>query len=98
MESWRDLIVWAFVLGLTGGMIWLGYQLIIRTRGIGRSDEPTTPCHLCGRPFPTSELVAREKMAGFVNYFCAECIASLSRESAAGPGQNGVTRTTEGIL
>jgi hypothetical protein len=82
MGSWRDIIIWAFLLGVTGGLIWLGYQVVVRTSSIGRRQEAMAQCHLCGGEFPLSELVSREKMAGFVNYFCVECIAELSREAS----------------
>ncbi|MEO6940898.1 MAG: hypothetical protein ABI444_12300 [Candidatus Kapaibacterium sp.] len=61
--------------------IWWGYKNLV-----GQETKPESKvidgalCHLCRKPYPYSELVVREKMAGFENYFCGSCINDLVRD------------------
>jgi len=65
-------------------LIWWGYKhLLQRERDPQAAGLEGQYCHLCRRPFPLSELVVREKMAGFENYFCGECITGLMRDYKA---------------
>jgi hypothetical protein len=70
-----------FSVGLLLGVmyaIWWGYKNLLR-----RESEPRELhiegqfCQLCRKPYPVEEMVIREKMAGFENYFCGDCITSL---------------------
>lgn len=71
------------VLLLLGAMyfIWWGYKNLVRReseRGISTIEGQA--CHLCRLPFPIDQLVIREKLAGFENYFCGDCIKSLMHD------------------
>jgi hypothetical protein len=75
-------LVWIIIVGGTLFMIWYGYGLLVRKPGVGPEDGdgPTANCHLCRRSFPISRMVSRDKIAGFVNYFCGDCIEALYEE------------------
>ncbi len=68
------------VLLLLGAMylIWWGYKNLVRREGErGEFAVEGQACHLCRRAFPIDQLVIREKLAGFENYFCGDCITAL---------------------
>jgi len=75
-------LVWAVIVGGTLFVIWYGYGLLVGKPGVGseEGDGPTASCHLCRRPFPVNRMVSRDKIAGFVNYFCGDCIEALYQE------------------
>jgi hypothetical protein len=61
--------------------VWWGYKNLVRRE----SDPNGGPiegqlCQICRQAYPISELVVREKMAGFENYFCGNCIEALMRD------------------
>jgi len=72
------MIGWLLLLAITAFFVYYGYHLLVK-RGTGSidADTLTTQCHLCRQSFPIREMVARDKDAGFVNYFCGECISKL---------------------
>ena len=58
--------------------LFYGYHLLVNRKPANSEDaEDTAQCHLCKRQFPISQMVARDKEAGFVNYFCGDCIEKL---------------------
>jgi len=78
-------VIFSVVL-LLGAMylIWWGYKNLLRRESeSGAGVVEGQACHLCRRAFPISELVIREKLAGFENYFCGECIRGLMRDLLA---------------
>jgi len=67
---------------LSGGVLFLiyyGFGIINRKPptaeelALGQEVE----CHLCRKKYPESKMIHRDKIAGFVNYFCGECIENL---------------------
>ncbi|MBL0332486.1 MAG: hypothetical protein IPP08_02355 [Chlorobiota bacterium] len=57
--------------------------------GIVNRKPPTTEelalgqeveCHLCKKKLSESKMIHRDKIAGFVNYFCGDCIEGLHDE------------------
>ncbi len=75
MIGW--IIIFIFLLFI----IYYGYHLTVK-KGAGSPEEEgrEAACHLCRRKFPIKDLVARDKEAGFVNYFCSDCIEALYAE------------------
>ncbi len=74
------IVIWGVVIGGTLFMIWYGFNLLVRRPGVDEGADGTgavVQCHLCRRPFPVRQMISRDKMAGFVNYFCGDCIESL---------------------
>ncbi|MEP7218213.1 MAG: hypothetical protein ABI876_04820 [Bacteroidota bacterium] len=74
------LITWMIILGGMSFMLWYGFNLLVRRPGIDASGDgpgPVASCHLCRRNFPIRHMVSRDKMAGFVNYFCGDCVEGL---------------------
>jgi hypothetical protein len=81
-----EFIIWATIIGGTAFMIWYGFNLLVKRPGLGAGEDgggPVASCHLCRRSFPVSQMVGRDKMAGFVNYFCGDCIEGLYNEYVA---------------
>jgi hypothetical protein len=83
-------------------MIWYGFNLLVRKPGLGDGEDgagPVASCHLCRRSFPVGRMVSRDKIAGFVNYFCGDCIEGLYNEyvakyrDRASAGEGGVRGT-----
>lgn len=72
------MIGWLILLAFLAFFVYYGYHLLVK-RGAGGASEDslTAACHLCRNKFPVSTMVARDKDAGFVNYFCGDCIESL---------------------
>lgn len=72
-------LVWPIIVGGTLFIIWYGYGLLVRKPGVGSEDGegPVASCHLCRRSFPVTRMVSRDKIAGFINYFCGDCIEAL---------------------
>jgi hypothetical protein len=73
----RSMVTW-LLLFLALLFMYYGYHLTVR-KGKGSPEEQGTEasCHLCRRKFPIKSMVARDKEAGFVNFFCADCIRHL---------------------
>ncbi len=72
------MLGWIILLVFLTFFVYYGYHLIVRKAGEGEeAGGLTAACHLCREKFPVTKMVAREKQAGFVNYFCAECIEGL---------------------
>lgn len=81
-----ELIIWVTIVGGMVLMIWYGFNLLVKKPGVGSGDDgpgPVASCHLCRRTFPVSKMVSRDKIAGFVNYFCGDCIEGLYNEYVA---------------
>jgi hypothetical protein len=81
-----EIIIWATIIGGTAFMIWYGFNLLVRRPGVGAGEDgagPAASCHLCRRTFPVSRMVSRDKIAGFINYFCGDCIEGLYNEYVA---------------
>ncbi|HZV13342.1 MAG TPA: hypothetical protein VFA55_09010 [Candidatus Kapabacteria bacterium] len=58
--------------------LFYGYHLLVNRKATDSTpEEQTAQCHLCKKEFPISKMVARDKEAGFVNYFCGDCIEKL---------------------
>jgi hypothetical protein len=64
-------------------MIWYGFNLVRKPTAAEASVPPAASCHLCRRTFPVDQMVSRDKMAGFINYFCGDCIRALHDDYAA---------------
>ena len=78
-----EFLIWATIIGGTFFMIWYGFNLLVKKPGLGAGEDgdgPVASCHLCRRNFPINRMVSRDKIAGFVNYFCADCIEGLHAE------------------
>jgi|GEM_PF-2814825 len=78
-----EIIIWFTIIGGTAFMIWYGFNLLVRKPGVAGAEDgggPAAQCHLCRRSFPVARMVSRDKVAGFVNYFCGDCIESLYDE------------------
>jgi hypothetical protein len=78
-----EFIIWVTIVGGMLFMVWYGFSLLVRKPGIAtgeEGEEPVAACHLCKRSFPLSKMVNRDKSAGFVNYFCGDCIEKLYDE------------------
>jgi hypothetical protein len=76
-----EFLIWILILGGTAFFLWFGYQLLVQKVGVSPDDGlPVAMCSLCRRQFSLEELVAREKTAGFVSYFCGECIEELRKD------------------
>ena len=87
-----EWIVWAAIVGATLFMIWYGYGLLVGKPGVASDGyEPTAACHLCRREMRVADMIARDKIAGFINYFCGECIESLYNDYTA-QGRDQVSR------
>jgi hypothetical protein len=95
-----ELIIWAVVIGGTLFMIWYGYNLLARKSGLTSDGaEALVHCRICSREFPLSHTIARERIAGIVDYYCAECIEGLyaehsarGREGSGVPGVESISR------
>lgn len=58
--------------------LFYGYHLLVNRKATeGAPQEQTAQCHLCKKKFPINQMVGRDKEAGFVNYFCGDCIEKL---------------------
>lgn len=82
-----EIIIWITIIGGTAFMVWYGFNLLVKKPGVASTEEgggPAAQCHLCRRPFPVSQMVSRDKIAGFINYFCGDCIESLYDEYVNG--------------
>jgi hypothetical protein len=76
-----ELVIWIVVVGGMLFMVWYGYTLLAKRPGSGvDGGEPEIACRICSRAFPVGSMVARERIAGIVDYFCGECIESLHAE------------------
>jgi hypothetical protein len=76
--------------------LWWGYKnLLQRENDKGDRTVEGQVCHLCRRPFPITELVIREKLAGFENYFCGQCITSLMDDYTALQHKNEAAKLEE---
>ena len=71
------MIGWILLLAITAFFCYYGYHLLVKRGGVADAGAISAQCHLCRNSFPVSEMVAREKDAGFVNYFCGECVSKL---------------------
>jgi hypothetical protein len=94
-----EIIIWATIIGGTLFMIWYGFNLLVKRPGVGDGEDGTGPvasCHLCRRSFPVNSMVSRDKIAGFVNYFCGDCIEGLYNEYVA-KFRDGGARQESGI-
>lgn len=81
-----EYLVWIILIAGAGFMVWYGFGLLVRRPGVdsdGNLLAPQTECHLCRRKFPVTQMISRDKIAGFVNYFCADCIEGLYAEYTA---------------
>ncbi len=93
------LLVWIIVVGGTLFMIWYGYGLLVKRSGAGGVEEggESASCHLCRRTFPVARMVSRDKMAGFINYFCGDCIEALYNDYVE-QGRDGAARGISGTI
>lgn len=79
-----ELIVWSVICGGVLFLIWYGYGLLVGKPGAAADGyEPVAACHLCRRELKVADMVARDKVAGFINYFCSDCIESLYNDYTA---------------
>ncbi len=84
-----EVITWVIILGGMGFLIWYGFGLLVRKPGVvaGQDgDIPLAQCHLCKKELRIDQMVARERMAGIVHYFCGDCIEKLQEDYRNLPG------------
>jgi hypothetical protein len=92
------IITWMVIVGGMVVMIWYGFNLLVRKPGAGTGPDsvPVASCHLCRRSFPVDQMVSRDKIAGFINYFCGDCIEGLYSDYTA-MGRDGGTGSGSSI-
>jgi hypothetical protein len=80
--SGMEILIWCGLIGGTLLLIWYGYGLLVRRPDgeTGEAGGEVARCHLCRREFPIRSMVTREKVAGFENHFCGDCIEDLYRD------------------
>ena len=72
------MIGWIILLAFLAFFVYYGYHLFVQRAGDGPDGGMlTAACHLCKQKYPVNQMVARDKDAGFVNYFCGDCIEKL---------------------
>lgn len=90
-----EILIW---IGLVGGalfLIWYGYGLLVQRPGSAEqlASSEHVRCHLCRREMPLDQMITREKMAGFENHFCGDCIEELYRDYTAHAASRPTTRS-----
>lgn len=93
-----ELIVWSALIGGVLFLIYYGYGLLVDR---GSSEEIAAAadharCHLCRREFPLGQMITREKVAGFENHFCGDCIEELYSDYTAHRDGRRMTRSMPG--
>lgn len=77
------IVTWITIVGGMIFIIWYGYGLLVKRPGEEQGEDgpgSVASCHLCRRTFPVRQMIHRDKIAGFINYFCGDCIEALYNE------------------